>query len=153
MGPGDLYGYEYRYEESIPELSADWIPARSRIPLVRGEYDLELPTGWAATGFWIERMGDESRRLPPEVSKPGHWKWDWRDLPGSGNPEPYEPSNDRLIPSFFVRYTARSGRAAGAITVRKIAGTLADGERLRSTGSAICRGGVAKGLAGPDCGE
>lgn len=110
--PGDIFGVEYQYEENLQEASADRVPARSRIPLVLGEYDLEIPKNWSATGYWVEQGSGEITRLAPEIPKQGQWSWEWRELPGSDDPEPYEPSDARLIPLFCVRYTDPSGQAA-----------------------------------------
>lgn len=119
-GPGDLLGFELRYERGFPETRADWIDARGRIPVLRGSCELSLPSGWSATGWWIDPERERISRLDPAAQTAGHWTWNWERLPGSKDPEPYEPSDPMLLPSFVVRYENASAPSNGLRTWKDV---------------------------------
>jgi hypothetical protein len=119
-GPGDFLGFELRYEQGFPEARADWIDARGRIPVLRGSCELSLPSGWSATGCWIDPERERISRLDPTVQTAGRWTWNWERLPGSKDPEPYEPSDPSLLPAFVVRYEDPSASSNGLRTWKDV---------------------------------
>jgi transglutaminase-like putative cysteine protease len=147
-GPGDFFGFELRYEKGLAETRTDWIEARGPIPVVRGAYELTIPSGWTAAGWWIEPERERVSHLDPTTQTAGKWTWGWERVPGSGDPEPYEPSNALLVPDLVVTYEDPSEPSAGLRTWRDVsdwfaafsASALAADPEIDAAATRLCLG-------------
>ncbi len=109
---GDLFGFELRYEQDLPELSTHRNMIRGRIPLLQGQFELELPERWSVEALWYDPIEDRATPFEPIFADKDHRIWSWSSQAGSEDPEPFEPSDSRLIPWYAIRYHDPSGRAA-----------------------------------------
>lgn len=115
VGPGTVVAFECRYSDEAPGLClSDW-PGRTKVPVVRWEYELRLPDQWEAAGFWVDPdVGSVPSPVVPDSIRTGLVMWVREGIAGPPEAEPLCPPIEALAPTFYVTIKCPEG-VSGAI--------------------------------------
>ena len=67
--PGNIVGYEY-VQKGRPNVSQDGWWFQEQIPLLRGQYTLQIPAGWKFDYHWLNY-----KESPPQSPEPNEYVW------------------------------------------------------------------------------
>ncbi len=127
--PGTIIGFEYevRYVNWLNQVS--WV-YQERIPVLRTEFTLQLPTGWEYKSAW-----SGGKNPAPERAADNRWKWTQSDVPAIHDDEELMPRPYGLeARGEFAYFGPNSGTARGGSweNIAKWQAELAAGRRAPS---------------------
>jgi hypothetical protein len=102
--PGNVIGYEYE-QRRRPSIPQDTWRFQHDIPVRRARFELQMPTGWEYSVFWVNHAAEK-----PQAAGQNGWVWELNDLPAVES-EPSMPAWHSLAGRLGVTYYPRRANA------------------------------------------
>ncbi len=100
--PGNVIGYEYE-QRRRPYLLQDVWPFQDDIPVLQSRFELQLPSGWEFSTFWVNHP-----EVKPVQAGTNQWTWEIDNLDAVED-EPSMPEWQAVAGRMAVSYFSRGG--------------------------------------------
>jgi hypothetical protein len=104
VGPETIVAFEEESEAETEGIEGDAFAAGEGWPVLEWTYELHLPDGWTAQGFWSDSLEAVSS-WPPAEQAGTRWVWSFSELRAPAEDEPQGLPRGRRIPAFTLRWS------------------------------------------------